>query len=153
MSTDLNIFACTGRLTNDAELKQFSSGKSFLKFSVACNTGFGEYAKANFFNCIMVGDKRAQALAPYLVKGKSVAVSGRIEKNDWTDKDGLLRKEFQVQVQELTLLSDGKNSTTDNSGQQTFGYKLVDEDEESLDGRLAKEAKEVHNGTREPNTY
>lgn len=127
--SDINNLTVTGRLTADAEIKTFPSGKKFLKFALASNHGWGEFEKATFFDCILTGDKRADALCKYLVKGKQVAITGAIEKNDYTDRSGVLHKAMQVTVDQVTLMSDGKQAGNKGTGEQEFDYEVMSDDE------------------------
>jgi len=124
--SDLNNFCITGRLTADAQRKTFGvGGKAFLEFSVANNTGYGEYAKAQFFRCMLLGDKRADSLLQYLTKGKQVALSGELESNDYTSKDGQKVKDWKFKVNNLVLLSSGSQKGQSNGG--LFSDSLEDE--------------------------
>ena len=47
--------------------------------------------------------KRAESLAPHLVKGQAVTVVGSISEREWTDKEGNKRKSMNVRVQDVAL--------------------------------------------------
>jgi len=109
--SDQNCFNCTGRLTKDVVKKTFpKSGKSFLEFDLANNTGYGEYASVQYFKCVLFGDKRADGLEPYLTKGKLVAVTGELETNVWTGKDGQRHNDWKLTVKNISLLGGGTYS-------------------------------------------
>ena len=55
-----------------------------------------------WWNCQLFG-KRAESLAPYLVKGQAVTVSGNITEREWNDKEGNKRKSMDVRVQDVAL--------------------------------------------------
>lgn len=73
-----------GNLTRDAELRKKGDATSVLTFGLAINekkkdSETGEYVDAPVFvDCALFG-ARAEALAPYLTKGKKVSVDGRFE--------------------------------------------------------------------------
>lgn len=114
--SDLNSCSFTGRVTRDAELTTVGSkGTMLTKFSIANNTGFGQYAKTNFFNCQMWG-KAGEAIKQYLVKGKQVAVTGQLENQKWTGNDGNEHDSWTLTVSSVTLLADSKNSTGNGTG-------------------------------------
>ena len=78
---DLNSCSFTGRLTKDAEVVTVGAkGTQITKFSMANNTGFGTYARTNFFN-VQIWGKAGVAVSQYLTKGKQVAVTGVLENN------------------------------------------------------------------------
>jgi single-strand DNA-binding protein len=116
--SDLNSISITARLTKDAVRKEFRTGTTFAAFDVANNTGFGEYAKVNYFKCILMG-KRAESLTQYLRKGTKVAIVGTLEVNDWTNKDGVKVKDWQLKVQDIALLgsSDKTPDMFDDGGE------------------------------------
>lgn len=109
---DLNSCSFTGRLTKDAETSVVGSkGTSLTKFSIANNTGFGQYERTNFFNCQMWG-KAGEAVRQYLTKGKQVAVTGVLENQKWTGNDGVQHDSWTLTVSSVTLLADSKGPTT-----------------------------------------
>lgn len=108
---DLNSCSFTGRVTKDAVVESIGAkGTQITKFSIANNTGFGQYAKTNFFN-VQVWGQAGAAVAQYLKKGKQVAVTGMLENAKWTGKDGLEHDSWTLTCQGVTLLADAKQSS------------------------------------------
>lgn len=109
--SDLNSCSFTGRVTKDAEIMAVGSkGTSLTKFGIANNTGFGQYAKTQFFNCQMWG-KQGEAIRQYLTKGKQVAVTGVLENGKWTGNDGIEHDSWTLTVSSVTLLADAKGTS------------------------------------------
>ena len=109
--SDLNSCSFTGRVTKDAVVESIGAkGTQITKFSIANNTGFGQYAKTNFFN-VQVWGKAGVAIAEYLKRGKQVAVTGMLENQKWTGKDGLEHDSWNLTCQSVTLLADAKATT------------------------------------------
>lgn len=109
--SDLNSCSFTGRVTKDAVVESIGAkGTQVTKFSIANNTGFGQYAKTNFFN-VQVWGKAGVAIAEYLKRGKQVAVTGMLENQKWTGKDGLEHDSWNLTCQSVTLLADAKATT------------------------------------------
>lgn len=109
--SDLNSCSFTGRVTKDAVVESIGAkGTQITKFSIANNTGFGQYAKTNFFN-VQVWGKAGVAIAEYLKKGKQIAVTGMLENQKWTGKDGLEHDSWNLTCQSVTLLADAKATT------------------------------------------
>lgn len=93
----MNKFVFTGNLTRDAELKYTTNEKAYSKFTVANNEGYGDNEKTTFINCTLWG-KSAENLNRFLIKGKKILVSGKVEINSYKDKEGIERKTMEVNV-------------------------------------------------------
>lgn len=84
----INRVTIMGNLTRDAELRKKGDATSVLTFGLAINekkkdSETGEYVDAPVFvDCALFG-ARAEALAPYLTKGKKVSVDGRLRYHSW----------------------------------------------------------------------
>jgi single-strand DNA-binding protein len=80
-----------GRLGQDAELKQLTSGKSVVNLSLAFNYGRkGDDGKrpSQWVEASLFGE-RAESLAPYMVKGTSLFVDIRdVHVETFTKRDG-----------------------------------------------------------------
>jgi single-strand DNA-binding protein len=100
---DLNVVALTGNLTRDPELRQTGTGKSVVSLRVAVN-GFGD--KTSFLD-LTAWDKTADIAAQYLGKGSAVAVSGRLQQREYTDKEGNKRSAVEIVVNDLKLPAKG----------------------------------------------
>ncbi len=106
--SDLNNCSFVGRLTKDAVVESVGAkGTQITKFAIANNTGFGTYARTNFFNVTIWG-KAGVAVAQYLTKGKQVAVAGVLENQKWTGQDGISHDNWCLTANGVTLLADGK---------------------------------------------
>lgn len=115
--SDLNSCSFVGRLTKDATLDTVGQkGTQIVKFSIANNTGFGTYARTNFFTVNMWG-KAGAGLAPYLLKGKQVAVTGVLENQKWTGQDGQTHDNWVLTANSVTLLADAKGEQREASGE------------------------------------
>ena len=79
----MNVLTVTGNLGKDAERKAMNDGTAVLKFSVADSQGKDK--PAIWWNCDLFG-KRAESLAPYLVKGQQVTVTGTLSEREYEGK-------------------------------------------------------------------
>ena len=113
---DINHVVLVGRLTRDAELKYINSGTAVSKFSVAINkrkkVDEQWVEEAHFFN-ITVWGKVAEALDPYLKKGKQVGIDGELRQNRW-EQDGQSRSRVEIVANNIQLLG-GKGETSNSS--------------------------------------
>ena len=93
----MNKIILTGNITKDAGLRYTANDKAYSKFSIANNEGYGDNKKTNFFNCTLWG-KSAENLNRFLTKGQKVLITGKVEINDYKDKEGVERKIIDINV-------------------------------------------------------
>lgn len=112
----MNQVILIGHLGRDIEVRYTQSNKAVGSFSIATNRkwkdGNGEWKEEVdwhnivFWNC--------ENVSQYLVKGKQVAIRGRLQTRKWEDKDGNKRYTTEVVVEQLQLLggagSDGNRA-------------------------------------------
>ena len=120
----MNHVIFIGRITRDLELKQSKSGMSTLKFSLAVNrkTKAGEEKKADFINMTAFG-KTAEFIEKYMAKGVQIAVSGRLQVEPYTNKEGKKVYDTSVLVDEVNF-ADGKKEASNDS--KNLGLKWED---------------------------
>lgn len=112
----MNNLTITGNLTRDAEIRHLPNGDPVASFSVADNQGKDK--PAIFWNCSLFG-KRAESLAPYLLKGAKVCVSGSVTEREFNDKTtGQPRKAMDVRVNEIDPFCGGKSEQSAPEQQQ-----------------------------------
>ena len=109
----MNNWNFTGRLAKDAETKFLQTGDAIVNFSCAVDSGYGDKKKTTWPNCAMFG-KRGEAVAPYLLKGTQVAISGELTNREYTDKEGNKRYSLDVRVNDLTLLGGKPEGRTES---------------------------------------
>jgi len=112
----MNNWNFTGRLAKDAESKFLPNGDAIVNFSCAVDSGYGDKKKTTWPNCAMFG-KRGEAVAPYLLKGTQVAISGELTNREYTDKDGNKRYSLDVRVNDLTLIGGKKDNEPQREAQ------------------------------------
>lgn len=113
-----------GRLGRDAELRSLQHGDQVCGFTVAVDTRAGREKVTNWWRCSLWG-KRAEALAPYLLKGVSVTVSGEFSLGEYDGKPQL-----NVRVNDLTL----QGGRGDGQRREPDGRKpLADDSADDLD--------------------
>lgn len=96
---DLNTFCCTGNLGGDVEVKDVG-GKVKGRFRVAIS---GRKDGATTWLTCDQWDIH-QNLIPHMTKGKKVALSGRLEEQGWTGKDGQPKTALIFVVSNVTLI-------------------------------------------------
>lgn len=106
----MNLVILMGRLTRDPEVSSSASGTTFARYSIAVDRKFkkeGE-AEADFFNCTSFG-KQAEFVEKYLKKGTKIVVSGEIQNNNYTNKDGQKVYDVRIMVHDVEF-AESKNS-------------------------------------------
>ena len=94
----LNKIILMGRLTRDPELRRTQSGTAVTSFSLAVDRDFKSQSgeKETDFIDIVAWRQTAEFVSKYFTKGSMVAVSGRLQMRDWTDRDGNKRTSAEV---------------------------------------------------------
>lgn len=102
------VATVVGNLGRDGELKSVG-GDSVLEFSIASNRGKDD--PPTWVRCSVWG-RRADSLAPYLLKGTSVTVVGELSAREFQKRDGSPGFGLDLRVDRLKLGS--KRDATDN---------------------------------------
>lgn len=114
----MNKVILMGRLTRDPEVRysQGASQTAVARFSVAVDRRFKRDGEpdADFFNCTCFG-KQAEFVERYLHKGVKVVLSGRIQNDNYTNKDGQMVYSVRVMVDEIEF-AESKNASGGNDG-------------------------------------
>lgn len=92
----MNVVILCGRLTKDVEIR-YTSGDNptaIATFGVAVDRQ-NKNKEVDFLNCTAFG-KTAEFMEKYLMKGSRVLLKGRIQTDNYTNKDG--QKVYAVKV-------------------------------------------------------
>ena len=119
-ATNINRVVLTGNLTRDPELRNTPSGTSVCSLRLAVNTRRkdqqGQWIdKPNYFD-ITVWGAQGENCAQYLAKGRPVAVDGRLEWREFTDKDGNNRQAIDIVADSLQFLGGRDDGGNGNGG-------------------------------------
>lgn len=108
----LNLIALQGRMTKDPELRKTASGVSVTSFTLAVERDFKENGerKTDFID-IVAWRQTAEFVCTHLGKGRMVAVSGRLQIRDWTDKDGNSRRNAEVYANSVYFCDSRREET------------------------------------------
>lgn len=112
----MNKIVIMGRATKDPDITSSTSGTTFARMSVAVDRRFkreGE-PEADFFNCSAFS-KTAEFIERYIKKGTKVVISGRLENNDYTNKDGVKVKGTRIIIEEIEFAESKKESNNTDS--------------------------------------
>mgnify|MGYP002796536441 CR=1 FL=1 len=96
----MNRVIIIGNLTKDVELRKTSSGKSVSTITVAVN----DRDKTVYVDCVL-WDKSAENTEKYCGKGSKVGIEGRLDFQEWKDRQGNQRRKTVIAVERITFLS------------------------------------------------
>jgi len=111
----INNVTLMGRLTYEPELKVTPSGVSVCRFSIAVDRNYtpkGEERKVDFIDCIAWRSK-AEFVSKYFRKGSMIALTGAIQTENFTDKNGNKRKSVEVVANDISFCG-GKSENRNN---------------------------------------
>ena len=80
-----------GRVTADLELKMSVRQNPYIQFSLAEQIGYGETARTQYIQVWAWGVLTQQLLDRSVRKGSLISVSGSLELEEYTKKDGVTR--------------------------------------------------------------
>ena len=129
----LNNSIIIGRLTKDPEIRYTATGLTVASISVACQRDYagseGGQAKTDFFN-VEAWRGTAEFIERYFHKGDMIVVQGRLQNDEWTDKNGNKRTTTKI-VADHVYFGESKR------GNQTASISATDFKElDESDGEL-----------------
>ena len=119
----MNKVFLMGRLTRDPEVRytQTRNGDQMAigRFSIAVDRRFAksqssDESTADFFNCTAFG-KLGEFVEKYLKQGTKVLVTGRIQNNNYTNKNGEKVYSVQIMCDEIEF-AESKSASQQNQG-------------------------------------
>ena len=115
---NINRVVLTANLTHDPELRSTNAGTDVCSLRVACNTRrkdpSGEWVdKPNYFDVTVWGAQGANCHR-YLAKGRPVAIDGRLEWREFTDRQGNQRQSVDIIADSVQFLGSGSGEHTAN---------------------------------------
>ena len=126
----INKVVLVGRLTKDPEIRHTGGADSLAvaKWSIAVDRRYKKEGgqEADFFDCTAFG-KLADHMEKYWRKGMKIALSGRLEQSQWTDRDGKKRSSVGVTVEEVEFC-ERKDAAAETAKASDFLPADKDED-------------------------
>lgn len=110
----MNKVILMGRLTRDPETR-YSTGENasaIARFSIAVDRRFrrgSDGQEADFFNCTAFG-KQGEFVEKYLRKGTKILLSGRIQNDNYTNREGQKVTAVQIIAEEIEF-AESKNAS------------------------------------------
>lgn len=110
----MNKVIMMGRLTRDPEITSSTSGTTFARFSIAVDRKIKAEGQpeADFFNCTSFG-KQAEFIERYLKKGTKIVITGRLQNDSYTNKDGQKVNATKIITEEVEFAESKKDGQTE----------------------------------------
>ncbi len=126
----MNKVMLMGRLTRDPEVRYSPSQNgdqlAISRFSIAVDRRFqrrgqdGNEVTADFFNCTAFG-RLGEFVDKYLKQGSKIVVIGRIENDNYTNKNGEKVYSVRVVAEEIEFAESKKAADSNQSNGGNFG--------------------------------
>ncbi len=112
---NLNRITLIGRITREIELRHTPSGTALADLGLAVNRkrkDGDEYIEETTFIDVTLWARQAELAAEYLEKGREIYVEGRLQMENWEDKEtGQKRSKLKVVGENMQFLGGGKSDS------------------------------------------
>lgn len=113
----MNKVLLIGNLTRDPEMTEHDSGTKMAKFTLATNRHWtgkdGEKKEKTDFHNVVAWRKLAEICHEHLRKGAAVLVEGKLNSNQYKDKEGTTKSVMEVQAEEVNFITYKKQNDID----------------------------------------
>lgn len=107
----VNKVILVGNLGADPEVRYTSSGAAVCSLRIATSESWtdkdGNRQEKTEWHSVSVWGKQAELCKEYLSKGRQVYVEGSLQSREYTDKEGVNRRAWDVRANKVTFLSGG----------------------------------------------
>lgn len=126
----MNKVIMMGRLTRNPEIRysQGDSQTAIARFSLAVDRRFkrqGDTVTADFFNCTAFG-RQAEFVEKYLKQGSKILLTGRIQNDNYTNKEGQKVYSVQIMTEEIEFAESKSSSSTGNDSYSDFNNERME---------------------------
>ncbi len=116
--SNFNRVVLMGRLTRDPEVKEIAPGRSVADMGLAVTEKYkdktGEFVEKTCFVDIVAWGRQAETCGEYLKKGSPVLVEGRLQLDQWTNKEGQKRSKHCVKADRVQFLNGKPKENAEN---------------------------------------
>lgn len=133
----LNRVEYQGRFVRDPEVRETQSGVKFCQFTIAWSEKYKENETRCFLRCT-AWRATAEMIGKYFQKGKECIVEGRLQTDEYNDKDGNKRSSTVCAVDRIHFCG------TKSDAVQTAGTSHTAATNDGLDGFM-----NIHDGINE----
>ena len=134
MARGVNRVTLIGNLGQDPELRYTGSGTAVCNMRLATNESYtnrdGEEVQRTEWHRIVAWGRLGEICEEYLSKGSQVYFEGKLQTNEWEDRDGNQRETTEIRAQEVMFLdSNRQGASQDGSFNQDRGRQEGDFDQ------------------------
>ena len=108
MNTLRNSVQLIGNLGNDPEIINLEDGKKIAKFSIATNETYknaqGDKVENTYWHNLIAWNKTAEIVEKYLLKGKEIAIEGKLTNRSYETENGEKKFVTEILVNEILML-------------------------------------------------
>ena len=112
----MNKVILMGNLARDPEIRYSQNNLAIARFSIAINRRFAKEGETDvdFFNCTAFG-KTAEFIEKYFHKGSRMMLCGRVQNDNYTNKNGEKVYSVQIIVDEVEFGEKAGNNNNNNN--------------------------------------
>jgi single-strand DNA-binding protein len=128
----INQCTIVGRLVADPESRQTPNGKSVCNIRVAVDRK-GREKETDFFSCTAFG-QQGDALAEYAQKGRLIGIVGKIQLEQFVNKEGAKQQTVKIIIDNWQLLDSRKEQEVNPNPKPAGKLEVDDIDDPFADG-------------------
>lgn len=121
----INQCTIVGRLVADPESRQTPNGKSVTSIRVAVDRK-GREKETDFFSCTAFG-QQGDALAEYAQKGRLIGIVGKIQLDQYVNKEGVKQQSVKIIIDNWQLLDSRRETDSTPPNPKLAGQIKVDD--------------------------
>ena len=121
----INQCTIVGRLVADPESRQTPNGKSVCNIRVAVDRK-GREKETDFFSCTAFG-QQGDALAEYAQKGRLIGIVGKIQLDQYTNKEGVKQQSVKIIIDNWQLLDSRRDNDNNPPNPKPAGQIQTDD--------------------------
>lgn len=121
----INQCTIVGRLVADPESRQTPNGKSVTSIRVAVDRK-GREKETDFFSCTAFG-QQGDALAEYAQKGRLIGIVGKIQLDQYVNKEGVKQQSVKIIIDNWQLLDSRRETDSTPPNPKPAGQIKVDD--------------------------
>lgn len=128
----VNQINVVGNMGDDPKLNTTNNGTKVCNFSVAVNDKVyekGEYVKKTLWFKVTVWGQKAEACARYLQKGAVVFVTGKLETDEWINRENVPQFGLKINASDVIFISGFKSNDEVAEGSSSEAEAIVPADD------------------------